>query len=167
MLVRHLELWLIALSAACGGAKATAPAAHADTETPVPAASAESNAAEADLPDASPDGAPHAASLKPGLPNVGAGLQAEVVRRFAMRALPRFRACSEDGLRRNPALRGRVDVTFAIDAEGKVAHAANASTTTLPDAAVAACVVGVVSVLLFPRPTTAPVTVELPFELAP
>ena len=167
MLPRHLELWLIALCAACGGAKATAPAAHADAVTPVPAASADSGAAEADVPDASPDGAPHAALLKPGIPNVSAGLQAEVVRRFTMRALPRLRACSEDGLRRNPALRGRIDVTFAIDADGKVAHAANAPTTTLPDAAVVACVVGVVSVLLFPRPTTAPVSVELPFELAP
>ncbi|HSQ67187.1 MAG TPA: AgmX/PglI C-terminal domain-containing protein [Polyangiaceae bacterium] len=156
---RNVELALIAVCAACGGAKATAPAAHADTATPVPA--------EADVPDAGETGAPHASSIKPGMPTVGAGLQAEAVRRFAMRALPRFRACSEDGLRRNPALHGHIDVTFAIDADGKVASAAQAPTTTLPDAAVVACVVGVVSVLLFPRPTTAPVTVELPFELGP
>ncbi len=62
----------------------------------------------------------------------------EVIQRIVRQNFGRFRLCYEDGLRRNPALKGKVSVTFVIKQDGRVEDAK--ATGDLPDKAVNACV---------------------------
>lgn len=95
---------------------------------------------------------------------------------------PKLRACYEDGLRRDPALQGRVAVRFVIGREGKVteahdatsdpiptdatAPAGSSTTPPMPDKKVSACVVSRMLELVFPKPEGGVVTVVYPINFS-
>lgn len=71
---------------------------------------------------------------------VGGHLPAEVIQREVRLHQGAYRACYEDGLRRNPSLQGRVEVRFVIARDGSIQIAQDGA-SDLPDTAVRACVV--------------------------
>lgn len=79
-------------------------------------------------------------------------LPVEVVNRIVRQNYGRFRLCYEGGLRKAPALAGRVGVKFVIDRSGAVAQAGEDATTTLNDRDVVSCVVRGFQYLSFPTP---------------
>jgi hypothetical protein len=80
-------------------------------------------------------------------------LPPEVVKRIVRANFPRLRACYEAGLKTDPALAGVVAVRFRIDTDGSVVGVAlDATASTLTDAAVRGCVLGVYRTLSFPEP---------------
>jgi hypothetical protein len=85
-----------------------------------------------------------------GETNVSGSLPPEVVQRVVRQSFGRFRLCYEDGLRNDPALAGKVTVTFLIAASGDVATAT--ASGELPDAAVRSCVARSFLTLSFPPP---------------
>jgi hypothetical protein len=78
-----------------------------------------------------------------------------------------FRACYEEGLRRNQQLGGRVAVELTLNADGTVQNARKAS-ATIGDESVALCVTREASKLTLPSATeqTAPSTVTMNVTLA-
>ena len=72
---------------------------------------------------------------------VNGRLMPEAIQRVVRQSFGRLRACYEAGLQRDPGLEGRVSVKFVIDREGAVTMAMPWADSTLPDQAVARCVV--------------------------
>jgi hypothetical protein len=92
--------------------------------------------------------------------------QAEVVRMIRSRQSA-FRRCYETSLRNNPSLAGRVAVQFTIQPQGNVSGA-RATENTTADAALASCVVRVISGLRWRTgPEGGPVTFGYPFIFQP
>jgi len=91
---------------------------------------------------------------------------------------PRYRACYDEGLQRNPTLQGRVSVHFVIALDGKVSEAHDATSEPIPSGAIAPpgassvppiadqkvadCVVSRVRDLVFPKPDGGAVVVVYP-----
>lgn len=86
------------------------------------------------------------------------GLATDAVAVVVRASHPRLRDCYERGLARNPALRGAVTVSFAVDAAGDPAELRTTS-STLADDAVVACVEVVYHTLKFPLPAQGKATV--------
>ncbi|TKD12499.1 AgmX/PglI C-terminal domain-containing protein [Polyangium fumosum] len=89
-----------------------------------------------------------------------------------------FRACYQEGLKRNPDLEGRFGVLFVIGKDGRVTKAGARPDPTaefateraeplLPDEKVVACVVGAFEKLVFPAPEGGTVTVMYPIQFSP
>jgi len=70
--------------------------------------------------------------------------------------------CYELGLKRNPALSGKVEVEFTIDESGKV-ESADVISSTLKDTRVQDCILRKIRSLKFPQPSGGKVTVKFPF----
>ena len=87
-----------------------------------------------------------------GPPAVRGGLSADIVQRIIRFQKGRFRLCYDQGLRRNPNLRGTASVRFTIGPDGAVASVADAG-SQLDDAAVLGCVTNGFRGFSFPRPT--------------
>jgi len=87
-------------------------------------------------------------------------LPPETVKRIIRANFPRFRACYEQGLKKDPALRGTVGVRFIIDNTGAVETAS--LTSSVSDGQVSACVLGVYRTLSFPEPEGGKVMVTYP-----
>lgn len=95
-------------------------------------------------------------------------LAPEVIQRVVRANFGTMRVCYEAGLKHTRSLRGRVEVRFVIDRDGKVSQAEDArSTDALPDSDVVACVVAAFGKLVFPRPDGGIVTVQYPIVFAP
>ena len=78
-----------------------------------------------------------------------------------------IKACYEQGLRRNPALAGKVTVEFTIQQVGSLTGV-KAKENTLGDADVAACIVARISSIRFnPGPEGGSVAFSYPFVFAP
>ncbi len=92
---------------------------------------------------------------------VSGRLPPEAIQRIVRANFGRFRACYEDGLKRNPALEGRVTASFVIGRDGAVSNAADGG-SDLPDAQVKSCVVRAFYGLSFPQPEGGIVTVVYP-----
>ncbi len=104
--------------------------------------------------------------LKMGEARVAGGLPPEVIKRILRQNFGRYRLCYEEGLRRDPALQGRLDVAFTIDPSGSVS--APNVTGDLPDADVKACVGKSLPGLSFPNPEPpGPVRVAIPITFSP
>ncbi|MCA9629644.1 MAG: AgmX/PglI C-terminal domain-containing protein [Myxococcales bacterium] len=83
-------------------------------------------------------------------------------------ALPKVRACYQEGLAKDPKLAGRVTVAFVIDREGLVSNATtNPKTTDLSDEQVSKCIVQRFYELRFPAPEGGLVTVRYPMVFSP
>ena len=92
-------------------------------------------------------------------------LPPETIQRIVRANFGRFRACYEEGLRRNPGLVGRVAVRFVIGRDGAVSNT-NDGGSDLPDAAVRSCVVRAFYGLSFPQPEGGIVTVDYPISFS-
>jgi hypothetical protein len=90
-------------------------------------------------------------------------LPLEVIQKVVLEASPNVRACYEDGLGRNPNLKGTIVVRLIIERDGSVARV-SLDDVTLPDCKVAACVRETVPKLSFPAPEGGPVTVIYPIR---
>jgi hypothetical protein len=90
----------------------------------------------------------------------------EVIQRVVRSNFGRFRACYENGLRKNPSLEGRVAVRFLIDRDGTVGMSTDGG-SSIPDAGVVGCVVGAFRGLSFPAPERGVVTVTYPILFVP
>ncbi len=77
-----------------------------------------------------------------------------------------FRGCYEEGLGRNPGLRGQVSVRFVIERDGSVTQVSMVF-LTLPDCKVANCVKAAYPKLKFPTPEGGTITVVYPIILEP
>jgi hypothetical protein len=90
-------------------------------------------------------------------------LPPDVIKRIVRANYPRFRACYESGLKRDPGLKGTVSVMFIIDTSGAVESASGAG-GTMTDGTVSSCVVGVYRTLSFPEPEGGKVRVTYPID---
>jgi hypothetical protein len=95
----------------------------------------------------------------------GGRLPPEVIQRIVRQQHGRFRACYQQGLVSNPALQGRVAVSFIIGRDGRASQVSAGG--DLPDAAVRACVAGAFAGLTFPQPEGGVVAVTYPLSLTP
>jgi hypothetical protein len=90
-------------------------------------------------------------TLRPGTAQVVGALAPELIRRIVRTRFGQLRFCYEKGLKANPSLAGRLSVKFVIGADGAVPTAQD-SGSTLSDAAVVSCMVGVFKQMQFPKP---------------
>ena len=97
---------------------------------------------------------------------VSGRLPPEIVRRVIRSNFGRFRACYEDGLRRNPALEGRVTTNFVIGRDGSVSNVSDGG-SDIGDKAVTSCVIRAFYGLSFPQPEGGIVTVVYPIAFSP
>src|SRR5262249_54034629 len=93
-------------------------------------------------------------------------LPPESIQRSVRLNFGRFRACYEEGLRRNPNLAGRVVVRFVIGRDGSVSNVADGG-SDLPDRQVVSCVLRAFYGLSFPQPEGGVVTVTYPIVFSP
>lgn len=92
-------------------------------------------------------------------------LPPEVVKRIIRANFPRFRACYEQGLKKESTLAGVVSVKFKIDSTGAVESAnLDPKGSTMPDKQVQGCVLGVYRTLSFPEPDSGSVDVSYPIN---
>jgi TonB family protein len=94
-------------------------------------------------------------------------LAPEEVQRVVRSQFKAMRTCYERALVKTPALEGRVAVKFVIDPTGAVSSATSHPSTTMPDAAVVDCVLGVFKTMKFPAPAGGDVSVVYPFDFRP
>jgi hypothetical protein len=90
-------------------------------------------------------------------------LPPEVIKRIIRANFPRFRACYEQGLKKDPGLKGTVSVRFIIDMTGAV-ESASLSGGSMSDGQVSGCVLGVYRTLSFPEPEGGKVMVTYPID---
>lgn len=98
--------------------------------------------------------------------NVAGRLPPEVIRRVIRANFPRIRACYLSGLKRDPALAGKVTVDFVIDKTGAT-DKVKVSESTLADEQVKSCIGGVFRTISFPEPEGGIVSVKYPITLSP
>lgn len=140
-------------AAASNTAEPTAPA----PSSPASVSSTQSGGASAQVAStATPGGASFTGKGK---------IPREVIQRVVRANFGRFRFCYEQGLTKDPALKGRVVVAFTIAADGRVSAASGGG--TMPDKDVTSCVAKAFSRLQFPAVDGAPVKVAYPIEFAP
>jgi hypothetical protein len=108
---------------------------------------------------------------------VSGRLAPEEIQRIVRTNFGAFRACYEEGLKRNPKLEGRVNVRFVIGKDGRVTQAgapadlapkpgSQAPPPRMPDEKVVACIVGAFEKLVFPAPDSGMVTVVYPINFS-
>ncbi|MEM6791854.1 MAG: AgmX/PglI C-terminal domain-containing protein [Myxococcota bacterium] len=98
-------------------------------------------------------------------PPGGGTLPPEVIQRVVRQSFGRFRYCYEEGLARNPSLRGRIEVTFVIGLDGRVRDAR--AETGFPEPSVNRCIVDGFETLRFPAPEGGIVSVKYPIVFEP
>jgi len=94
---------------------------------------------------------------------VGSGLPPEVVKRIVRQNVGRFRLCYEQGLVKDAALAGNVEVSFMIVKDGSVSSVKGKG--DLPDEVIA-CVSRAFKELSFPAPEGKPVNVKYPISFS-
>jgi hypothetical protein len=97
---------------------------------------------------------------------VAGSLSSDDIRRVIRRHHPRFSFCYESGLRRDPALAGRLEVDFVIGHDGTVVSV-RAGKADLKDGDVLSCVVRAFYGITFPAPGAGVVTVSYPLMFSP
>lgn len=99
--------------------------------------------------------------VRGGAIRVTGKLAPEVVERVVRASFPKFRHCYETELVSNPKLDGQITLKIAIKANGEVERASEEQ-STLADARVVSCVVGVAGKIVFPTPEQGNVAVVFP-----
>ena len=108
--------------------------------------------------------APAAPQVRIGAPDTEGALDKAIIRRYIKRTIAKISFCYEKALLDKPTLQGTVTTTFVIGPRGLVTSAAGEGV----DPAVAACVVGVIKLIEFPKPKGgASVNVRYPFTFRP
>jgi hypothetical protein len=114
-----------------------------------------------------PDAPPPAIPASPSVPAAARGrLPPVVIQRIVRAHVDVFRKCYEDGLRRDPNMRGKVVTRFVIGLDGSVTNRMN-DHSSMPDGAVVSCVVRAFGDLHFPPPDGGIVTVTYPIQFSP
>ncbi len=90
-------------------------------------------------------------------------LPPEVVKRIVRANFPRFRACYEAELKKDPKLEGTISTSFVINEKGEP-EAVKAGGGTMGNATVQACVTKVFTTLSYPEPEGGKVAVTYPIE---
>src|SRR5262249_52361132 len=104
--------------------------------------------------------------VRVGEVTVSGQLPPELVQRVVRQNFGRFRLCYEHGLSKTPELSGTVRTRFLIGRSGAVDGAGDGG-SSMPDAAVTACVVRSFWGLSFPEPETGIVTVTYAVAFSP
>lgn len=104
-------------------------------------------------------------SVRMGATSVSGRLPPEVIQRIVRQNFGRFRLCYENGLRNNPNLQGRVQVSFVIGRDGSVGSVGGGG--DLPDGNVVSCVTRAFYGLSFPQPEGGIVKVTYPIMFSP
>ena len=101
------------------------------------------------------------------MPDVGVdvtgGLPPDTIKRVIRANFPRFRQCYEQGLKKDPGLRGSVAVRFIIDTTGAI-ETANLAGGSMSDGQVSSCVLGIYKTVSFPEPLGGMVMVTYPID---
>jgi len=105
-------------------------------------------------------------AIRVGTITVTGKLPMEVVRRIVRQHLSMFRACYEDGLKRNPSVQGRITTKYVIGQDGDVVTAQDGG-SDLPDANVVQCVVNRFKTFAYPKPEGGVVLVSFPLVFSP
>ena len=105
-------------------------------------------------------------TVRQAKPQVQGALDTNVVRRVVRAHINEIRHCYDQGLARNPNLKGRVNVRFRIGGDGKVL-AAEIAEDTLGDPTVGTCMLSSVKRWVFPKPAGSSVDITYPFVLEP
>jgi hypothetical protein len=103
------------------------------------------------------------ARVHAGDPRVDGGPGKAAIRRAISNNRARFRYCYEQGLKRNPALAGRMVVSFTIASDGRVLSSRKVG-STLGDAKVEQCVVRKMGGVRFPKFPSGTARVTYPFQ---
>ncbi|MFY0531012.1 AgmX/PglI C-terminal domain-containing protein [Nannocystis pusilla] len=93
-------------------------------------------------------------------------LDKEVIRRVVRAHVGEVRACYEQGLKRDPNLKGRVTLDLRIETSGEVSSASVVE-DTLTESSVAACISAAARRWKFPADAPNVATVRYPFVLEP
>jgi hypothetical protein len=104
--------------------------------------------------------------LRTGPIDLRGPLSADVVQERVGQREVSVRECYEEGLRRNPSLRGQIAVRFVVEPDGKATNITK-SASNLRDDDVVRCVLSTFGSLDFPNPTGAAVTVTYPIDFRP
>lgn len=104
--------------------------------------------------------------VRAGDAGVSGRLPPEVIKRIVRQNFGRFRLCYENGLKKNPALEGKLVVAFVIGTDGGVSGVHKQS-STIADEGVNACVVASFRNLSFPQPEGGVVKVTYPIDFKP
>ncbi len=101
-----------------------------------------------------------------GVPRSSSDIDKALVRRIVRSHINEVRGCYNQGLARNPGLGGRVEVSFVIMPNGRVASS-TVGKSSLRDQKTSQCIAKAVGRWKFPRVATAgsPVTIHYPFVL--
>jgi TonB family protein len=92
----------------------------------------------------------------------GARLDAREIREPMRKSARAFRVCYERALKSNPRLGGRIEISFTIDANGRVVEAA-ARHDSIGEQSVRNCILSAVRRVRFPAsPNREPITVNYP-----
>ena len=151
-------------------APATAVPASGDEEVPL-----ESDVAEGKLPDellrellATKTKIGHRSpKVRQAKADVKGTMDKDIIRRIVRANINDVRLCYNQGLVKNPALKGRVSIQFTIAPSGAVA-VSSVQESTMSDAAVGQCIAKAVKRWKFPPPEGGGnVVVEYPFILEP
>ncbi len=161
-------LILLVLLGGCGHAPPpadTSASAQAEPKPDTGGAALQLDAAPETAPivaaEAGPPPAASAARSAPVFDSEGPTYPAASLREVFEKNEPKLRACFEPGRKRDPKLRGHVNIKFSIHHDGK-AGAVQDQGSNLPDPQVIACVVKLVKTLRFAKPE-GDVTVVYPF----
>ena len=90
----------------------------------------------------------------------------DLIRRVVRSHVAEVRECYEDGLTRDPTLKGRVVISFTIGKRGRVTSSRLRS-SDLADAAVGECIANTALGWKFYENGSGPVLVDYPFVLSP
>jgi len=101
-------------------------------------------------------------AAKIGAAEVDGTMNAKDIGKIVRRNRRAIRRCYEKALKTNPGLKGKIAVTFMINARGRV-QMVEISDDTMKNAKVATCIKSVVRRWRFPKPEGGPASVTLPF----
>ncbi len=105
-------------------------------------------------------------AAKLGAPEVDGSMSSKDIGKVVRMNSTAVRRCYEKALKSDPTLKGKIAVTFMINAKGRV-EMVEISDDTMKNASVSACIKSLVRRWRFPQPEGGPASVTLPFVFSP
>lgn len=105
-------------------------------------------------------------AAKLGAPEVDGSMSSKDIGKVVRMNSAAVRRCYEKALKSDPTLKGKIAVTFMINAKGRV-EMVEISDDTMKNASVSACIKSLVRRWRFPQPEGGPASVTLPFVFSP
>lgn len=162
-------------ASACGGGSSEAPpaAAPGNVEPPTNASATEASAPQAASAPSSADPPPAPSGAEPPDPpsDLGAGdsRTTDSIATLVKAHRKEARDCYEKALKQIPGLKGDVVIHFTLKPSGEVKQAElNEERSTIREASVSTCVIGVIRAIPFPKSSKGlETTVNYPFNFNP